>query len=437
MAVIELGDVTTARSPEPAAGPVRRPGPRRHRRWALLVAVLAVLACHASVPAAGPALRLLWTGARIPGDTVVVAGDKAYRISGGARAEVVAWSLADGTRLWRWGADGHLIDLHPPPGDGPLLVEVDPVSAGDGPAALAARTTIALRAATGAELWRRPAAPLPEAVGEDTALLLEHDVRGGISGLTAVRTADGTPVWSRRGAPLREVTAVPAEDRVVTGAANGDVTVRRLSDGAVVASRNIPVRVQPPPQSRYTRLTAGNGLLLVFEFGDDRSRSVAYRLDTLRPMPLTGSDHTSSSPCGSVTCAADDDGFVVLDPATGRELWRADELFPSVVTADRILTGEAGNADHVLLDSRTGRRLTGTLHGWLVSQTTYDDSLLLLRPTNTPLGRTAVVRVDLRTGRTHVLGSVEPMPDQQSCQSTPGYLVCLAWDEILVAGVPR
>ncbi|WP_229071298.1 PQQ-binding-like beta-propeller repeat protein [Actinoplanes sp. DH11] len=431
MAVIELGEMT-GRPPDPLGDRIGAGLDRRRLRPAALVAaalaVLAVLAGGAAVPPPAPAVRLLWTASYSVEQSVVVADDAVFVVSGGTRAEVVAYSITSGERLWRWGTDAHLITVHPAPGGGPVLVTLDPASAGspDGPAAQASRTTVALRARSGAELWRRPGQPHWQAVERDTALITEFDIRGGVGALARVRLEDGVPLWRTPGTPAQQV-GVDVRDgrpgRVVTITAAGDVTVLDPAGGTRLAARRLP--------APNAEMSVSGGRLLMARYGAGGPVTDVYRLDTL--------DLVHSGPvtdCGDVLCSAGPAGFAALDPGTGRALWHGPEIISSVMTGDRILTDEREGSEHTLLDSRTGRRLASGLRGWVAWADHWRDEVLLLRPSAEPIGRTTVTRVDLRTGRTRLLGSLAPLPDQQGCRAVPGHLVCTGWDRVLVAAVP-
>ncbi|MEU4687671.1 PQQ-binding-like beta-propeller repeat protein [Actinoplanes sp. NPDC023714] len=432
MALIELGDVSGARTPEPVADRITAGLDRRRLRPVALLAVLiCLLACGAATRPGAPGVRLLWTAPHDQEeDSVALAGDTLYVLSGGERSELVAYSLTDGRRLWRWSTDAHLISVGPAPDGGPVLVTADPASSGDpdGPAALASRTTIALRAASGAELWRRPGEPHAEGIEAGSALLKRFDPRGGIGSLSRVRLEDGVPLWTRDdGAPIQDVGVEAAGGRVVTRTAAGDVTVLAWADGARLASRRITAGA-----GRYSELSVGAGLLYMSAFGPGDPDTDVYRLDGLEPLisgPLAN--------CVGVICTWGQGGFAALDPGNGRELWRGPEIIASVMTEDRILTDRQNGSEHVLLDSRTGRALSPPVPGWMAYPDRWQDEILLLRPTSEPIGRTSVTRVDLATGRVSVLGSLEPLPDQQGCRTAPGYLVCTGWDRMVVAAVPR
>ncbi|BAL92428.1 hypothetical protein AMIS_72080 [Actinoplanes missouriensis 431] len=429
MSVIELGDVTAERPPDPAADRITGFDRRRLRPVALLAVLLVALACGGAVRPEPNGMRLLWIAPRTVEQGVVLAEDAVYVITGGDRAELVAYSLDDGRRLWRWGTDAHLITIHPAPGGGPLLVVADPASAGnpDGPAAKASRTTIALRATSGAELWRRPGEPHMDAVEQSSAMLMEFDPRGGVAALTRIRLEDGAGIWTTgESTPVQEVVVERLGDRphrVITMTAAGDVTVRGYDDGAHRVTRRLPP----------TGYTARNSLLFGVAFDGERESTTVYRLETLDELLRS----ETITDCGGVICAVGPSGLAALDPADGRELWRGPEIYGSVMTGDRILTDDRDGAEHVLLESRTGRPLSGTVHGYVAWSQRWRDEVLLLRPTSDPIGLTSVTRLDLRTGRTALLGSLEPMPDQQACQATPGYLMCTSWDRIVIAAVPR
>ncbi|MBB2946277.1 outer membrane protein assembly factor BamB [Actinoplanes lutulentus] len=433
MAVIELGDMTDAR-PTPAAGPITAGLDRRRIRQSVLFAVLLlVLACGGAVRPEPPSLRQLWTTPYNSEKSIVLSAEILYMVSGGDRAELEAFSLADGRRLWRWGTDAHLIGVNPAPGGGPVLVSIDPASAGTagGPAAQASRTTVALRAGSGAELWRRAGEPLWQGIDRTDVMLTEFDPRGGIAAVSRVRIEDGEPIWTSQGTTVREAIVEIAGgrmNRVITRTTAGDVTVLRHADG----TREAAARVAPI-KTGYNDFTARDGRLWVAVSPDDGPTSVGvYRLDTLTETRR----RDDITDCGTIICSWGQGGFVALDPGNGRELWRGPEIIASVVTDDRLLTDQQTGGEHTLLDSRTGRALSGSVHGWVAWADRWDDEVLLLRPSTEPIGRTSVTRIDLRTGRTALLGSLEPLPDQQSCRTTPGYLICTGWDRVIVAAVP-
>ncbi|MBG0561885.1 outer membrane protein assembly factor BamB family protein [Actinoplanes aureus] len=438
MTMIELGDVTAGRPAEPEAD---RIAPRldrlRVRTAAAAVAGLAVLACAGSAPAAEPGVRPLWSVELASESNVSVSGDVAYVVRGGERTEVIAYTLADGARRWVRELSGRLAGFRTTSDGGPLLLSVEPGDAGTG----MSRTTIALRAGTGAEIWRQPGEVAGLAVDADSTLLIRYDGRGSVMGLSRVRLTDGRPYWDRRVSSVQDV-AVENDDgrpaRVVTNSTRGELTVLRYADAAVLAERRIPGLVSEPAVGRYVTLFAEAGRLLVLHSDGERSYSAAYDLETLREMPRIGSAADVSYSCGVVICGHVAESLVGLDPETGRELWRYPWVAGIlVIGTDRMLIDVQGDSEHLLLESRTGRLLAQDLRGSVAPDHTRDHSLLLLNPTSDPPGEISVAHLDMRTGRRTLLGSLAPVPDPQRCETVPGHVICEGPGRLVVARVPR
>ncbi|MDY7090290.1 MAG: hypothetical protein SYR96_35015, partial [Actinomycetota bacterium] len=102
---------------------------------------------------------------------------------------------------------------------------------------------------------------------------------------------------------------------------------------------------------------------------------------------------------------------------------------------DRLVLGEGlDDGRNQLVDAETGAALGEPVQGTLAWNDAGEGSLLLLRSTVDPPGRTAVVRWDLRTGRQRMLGSIGDMASRP-CSSVPGYLACTVGEEYQVIAV--
>ncbi|MEU4428449.1 PQQ-binding-like beta-propeller repeat protein [Actinoplanes sp. NPDC024001] len=353
----------------------------------------------------------------------------------------MAYALADGARRWTRDIPGTLAGFQVGPDDGPLVVTVDPVTETEPDGIATGRTTVALQPATGKELWRRPGEVHASTVHAASALMVRYDGQGRISRLTRVRLTDGAPLWDRAGTAVQDIavendTGEPT--RLVTNTATGELTVLRYADAEVVARRRLPGFVSEPAVGRYAVLQAENGRLTVLQQDGEESASTIYHLDTLREIPHSGSWAEVSYGCGVIVCGHTEDSMLARDPADGRVLWRlpgANGI--SVLLPDRLLIDVQGGGEHVLVESRTGRRLAEGLRGSVAPDYDQRQSVLLLNPAFSPPGRVSVTHLDMRTGEQTLLGSLESLPDQQRCQLTPGYLVCDGPSRFVVVAVPR
>lgn len=434
MSVIELGELTAGRPLEEEADRLRA------RPFAVALAVLAVLACAGSARPAEPGVRTLWSVELASESNVLVSGDMAYAVRGGEQTHVIAYTLADGARRWTRELAGSLAGFRAAPHGGPLLLSVEPLFDGGSESAVS-RTTIALRAGTGEELWQRPGEAHPLAIDGESALLLRYDGHGEVMGLSRVRLIDGVPYWARQVESVQDVaveTGGGQSTRLVTNSLAGTLTVLRYTDAAVLAQRRIPGLVSEPALGRYVTLFAEAGRLLVLRSDGARSYSAAYDLATLRELPRIGSAADVSYSCGVVICGHVTESLVGLDPDTGRELWRYPWVAGiSVIGTDRMLLDVRGGQEHVLVESRTGRRIAEGMRGSVAPDYTRDDVILLLDRTVDPPGWISVARLDLRTGERTLLGALVTVPDQQRCQWAAGYLVCEGPGRVAVAAVPR
>ncbi|MFC7527685.1 hypothetical protein [Actinoplanes sp. GCM10030250] len=433
MTMIELGDVTRDRPPRAAEDRIRPRLDRfRLRQIALALAAIGVLACGAAAPADEPGVRRLWSGDYGPESMFAVAGTTLYVLNTG---ELTAYDLAGGSVRWTWRTAENLMGFRPTQDGGPVLVAVGSSDPGEEPEPY--RTTVALRPDTGAEIWQRPGV-----VRLDTAesvLLVGHSTDG-TDRLTRVRLTDGEPIWTHPAPGLQEVAfdrdAGPV-GRLAFSTSSGDVTVLRYSDAAQVASRRFEGIAPDEAGIVYVSLSVDGGRLLLFHNEIALAYTTVHDMATLREVFRSAADDNPVSGCQAVLCRFTGDVFTAVDPATGRDLWQESPVIGlSMVSDDRLLLDLGDSRERVLVDSRTGRELASRLSGIAVFDPVRQGSVLLLRPSISPLGRTTVARVNLTTGAQNVLGALTVVPDPQSCQTVPGYLICPGADRFVVTAVP-
>lgn len=426
MTLIDLGDLAGAAA-EPAAAPVNLP---RLRKLALAVLTVAgLLAMTASAPAAPSLVRPLWTAAFGPGDTLALDGPTVYlnRADTAGVVAVTAYDLRTGKIRWSTPTGVAVADHGVrPAGDVLLVPTVSPQSVPG---------TIALDAATGRQLWRSDGNASPS-VERGDAVLAEADRDGVTTALRLVGLRDGHQIWRRPIAPSERWTTLGQAGRptmIVTMSATGDATVYGYDDGI---ARH---RARVPWNGVYsaTLLPVGS-FFAVVRTSSAQTVATVYRGADLRPLWRSEELIGYVTTCGALVCTAGVRSVTGRDAATGREVWRRDDMnFVWDLGGGRLLLSAAPNlasATTVLVDTATGRTIGSPVGGQQAFSVDADGSLLLLRGTRTPPGRTAVNRLDLATGRLTVLGTVGRLAEQ-NCQGTPGYLLCPRGDTLTVTAV--
>ncbi len=77
----------------------------------------------------------------------------------------------------------------------------------------------------------------------------------------------------------------------------------------------------------------------------------------------------------------------------------------------------------MVLDDRTGNQVADLGAGGAVWDAATG-SVIALTPTQSPAGRTSVTRIDPRTARTYLLGTVDRIVDPHICQTSGRWLAC-------------
>ncbi|MEV4702590.1 PQQ-binding-like beta-propeller repeat protein [Actinoplanes sp. NPDC049316] len=427
MALIELSPETPAPPDPPAAPPAYV-----YRRFGLALAVLLTLA----LGGAAPASSLLWqrTG-RVPtpvGTDLQLMGGRLYSLDFQQQPPVVtAWSADPVRRLWST--------------PGPAGTEEEPyfLSAATTDVVMinVRRSTTVLDARTGSVRWRSdtPLQRLDDRTGlvlrEDFRPGTEYDVDTGAPGrlygstteelhteparstsLDGVDLRTGRRIWSAS-VPGSISTAFIGGKIVVLSADR--LSVRSPRDGAVLRERVVPrVGGHGPVWGE----AVGDILLVHYGGFGEGGPVVAYAVDTLDALwqQYQPDPQGSAAACAGLPCVRSRTEVSVVDPRTGRLLWRADpdtDLLAFGPGSVLVVRGQTSPMRSV--DRATGRVLAD-LGRWRGYVAVHDEAYVLTR-TETD-GSTSVGM--LRAGRTAVqpLGRVRQPTGQ--CQADDEFVAC-------------
>jgi outer membrane protein assembly factor BamB len=355
------------------------------------------------------------------------------RITAGT-SHLTGYDLATGAVRWETLTDHTTgaVDLTEPAGR--LLMGADRQSGGvDGVFVEYHRSTVAVDARTGREVWTVPGQVLTADGG--TALMGDFSDRGDITRVRLIRLADGGVVWRRETSALHTFT--PATDRIVTATTNGRVEVLRRSDGAVLRSGQVRWVTPKPGQNQFDDVTVAGDHLVVSRRWAERGATSVYRLDTLAEQwQIEYSGYTFA--CGTLLCVHDQSRMTAYDLTTGRLRWErpaTGNIWPAA--PDRLVLDADDGTGLIVLDVRTGAAIGGRVRGGTTVWTTdRTDDLYLLTPTTSPPDRTAVARLDLDTGRRHLLGTTDMLAGYR-CWLTGHYLACNRDHHLEITAVGR
>jgi putative pyrroloquinoline-quinone binding quinoprotein len=435
MSLIDLGEVTE----ETAAPAVPLNLPRLRRLALAVLAVAGLLALGAAAPPAPPLVRPLWTAAFQPSDVMALDAGAAYlnQSDDGRPPTLTAYDLATGAVRWQR-PSGVTVSGYPPrPAGDVLLVPADPelIRHEEADKSVSyyqlSRSTLALDAATGERLWQTAGDAHPTA-GLGEAVITEADETGAVTRLRLVRLRDGHEVWGHTITPVNEWTWLGPAGRpteIATVTKTGDVTVYGYADGVVRHRGRLPWA------GLYTAsLGAAGPYLLVNRRASAQTIATVYRSDDLRPLWRSDDLIGYGTACGGLICTTGAHEVVGHDPATGRVVWRTlgvQDLWD--VGGERLLLNAVGTGvpTMVLIDAATGRAIGAPVAGQPAQVVHPEGSIYLLRGTTTPRDRTAVVRFDLATGRSTMLGTIGAI-GEQGCAMVPGYLACPAAGRLTV-----
>jgi hypothetical protein len=391
---IDLGDLSAPEHPRPS----RRP--RHHHRWRdiglAFTAVLCLVSLH-SAPGDRPMVRMLWTS---PFDRTMLAQvgrDMVHtlRVTDGG-GEVITHDLATGEVRWTRpltsAAPASWISVLPEPG---LLL----LPAENG--------TTVLDAATGTSLWETTA----DVAGQtaETLLLREGVAGGGESRIRLVRARDGATIWQRSVEDVQTLRVqVRAGRPALVAVDDGDLTLLRYDDGAVVSRIDLPREGAELPQLAFV-----GDQLLVTRYLDARVTVTAYRQDTLAEswrteIPGWG----SAEECGPVVCLTSGDGIAGLEPGSGARRWFAPDAHGMWPVLDgRLVKYEnprsAGEQPALtVLDAATGQQIGDRVAGQPAYSVTGDRRMIVLRPQGPATAPTSVYDMDPVTGHSALIGQV-------------------------------
>lgn len=396
-----------------------------------LVGLLTLLAVTASARPAAPSGRPLWSSPYDQDDdTVTLTPSALYLFHHDAGGPVLkAYDLATGAL--RWAAPATDVVARPPAVADGVIVAPDAFERYfNRPDLILSRTTrtIARDAHTGAVLWRAAGDP---ADVTDRSVLLDDDT-GGVARLRNVGLHDGRTLWSRPVPGLSDVVILG--DSVVTATPDGRLTVLRYADGAVTRTEKVP---WPGNGS----LSVAAGRLVVTAQQPASQVSTVYRPDTLAE--LWQADGALAD-CGAVLCGPGPGGLIGYDPDTGARRWQMPAMTVAwPVRDDRIIASSELNRRSQLLDPATGRPVgpAGTgLGSWLPDGRSAVDgapaasAAFLLRGVPEAPDKTAVVRLDLRTGAQLLLGTIDGS-GWIGCRNVAKYLVCRRNTRLTVTSV--
>ncbi|XVV11741.1 PQQ-binding-like beta-propeller repeat protein [Actinoplanes sp. CA-131856] len=421
MATIELGEISGGRPED------RRPLGRDRRVAGAAVAVLGLLVLAGSAVPGPRGVRPLWS--------VSAAGSQGMALTPQTvflhrASSISAYDLATGHLRWQRPLPGPVGYVQAAQGAGLLLAPAEAGRAG--------YRTIALSAATGDEVWRADGEP--HTIGDDTALMAEYTAEGGLRRTRLIRLADNHVLWQRDTPGVRNqivATTGGRPESVVTATAAGEVRVHAYATGALTATGRIPLVDPRPEEGYFNDLVAFDGRLVV-----NRSRAgvfdlSVYRLDTLRELWHAADTDGYAFSCGPSLCLSGAGGLVAHDPATGQVRWRLPGVTNALTVGDSRMVLDDGReeGEPVLIDAATGTPVGPPARGSPVWSPEPAGSVLLLRSTVSPPGRTAVTRWELDTGRRVLLGTIDRMPGYH-CQSAARFLTCARGDLFEVSEVP-
>lgn len=440
MALIELDLAAPPGQPLGSAPPAQR-----YRLTGLLLAAVLVVALGGGAPPGTLRWRYLG-GVPSPGgpeSAFRLDGDRAYTVAGaGSDRVVTAWALAQPPRkLWAVPFPARVVGPDQVTfGDVRASRAGDVVLLSDGPA------TTAVDAGTGAERWRSPDQVQPLA-GDRIGLVQEPEFRAGTlydqnSGApgplyfsasgephteppvrTDVRGLDlrtGAGVWS---------AALPGSVNLFTGAglvilSSDRLTLRSPDTGAVLRETPLPTIAGQAP---YAGQLVGDIVLVIYGNDDsDQRRVVAYSADTLRRQWEQPEAKLLINPgsCAGVICAYDGAGRAVLDPATGRKLWRAPDDLDLYRRGADVLESTGGNpAAPVRLVSPVSGDRRLDFAGWRSDVSASADLPVVLRRT-LDSGASAFGVIAEHPSAIQVLGATRgPVSD---CSADDRFVVCRA-----------
>ncbi|MFI7600961.1 PQQ-binding-like beta-propeller repeat protein [Actinoplanes sp. NPDC049681] len=437
MSVIELGLVTDDGNPPPE--PARRPLRRGDVRRVLVAAVAALcgLTVTGSAPPESHGPRQLWSVPfREGGDVFTVADGTVYVLTASGNSTLRAYGLRTGAVRWSstglgdasWVGSIESGVMLLPAAD--ATVQFQDEKGGEGFRQFT-RETVAIDAATGRRLWRRPGEFSVTAAGR--VLLIEWNADGSAARtLHVLDLRDGTPVWSRPAGGVEtwvaRGTLTGDTDRLLTVTPAGRVSVYDLTDGHLVSTGRVPWKGENPGDDSYTNVSVEGHVFYLESVDRGQGTLTAYDTETLRAKWHTDArSYGGFYPCGAVLCVNDVEGTTGYDRETGEVRWRTPGSTNGIPLGDGrlVVADDANGSRHSLIDGATGRRVADLGHSSLVwDLASPGDPPYLVNHSRTPAGLMYVAQLDRHSGEIFVRGTIEPVLDY-SCQSAGNVLVCI------------
>jgi outer membrane protein assembly factor BamB len=426
MTLIELGEVSQSSAAEPPARPMH---PRELRRLLIIVvALLTVVSVTGSVRPEPRSMRTLW---RVPAspEPFTVHGETLYVQKTGMTPGVDARAMADGRLLWTYWSKSPVGYVNADIPGLALIPLSEQLSDGSEPV----QSVIAVDATNGRERWRHKGELYGYAAGQ--ALLVEWGTRAGaILRMHVVRTTDGSDVWSYQPPANDEVStltlaggsATSPTDVIVIGR-TGRTQVRKLADGALVTSAQLPWLSPEADNDAYAYAPALGDVLLMVAVEKGAMRMSAHDRTSLRPLwhdTVTGTQLGGLFECGGLLCRGSEQiGVDALDPRTGQVRWHSTGWdYGHPLGGNRMyVESQSGNGNGIV-DMRTGQWVNHFPNGAAVLDPA-GDRLLLLAFTHEAKPRMTVN--DLRPDNTLRLAGALPPFSEQGCQLSGSRLVCL------------
>lgn len=420
MSAIELGDVTAGptQAPEP---PIVSRGVVRAALAAVAVSALALTSASGR-PEPPRLLRPMWSVVITDLSQYSLDNDTVFVLNNGL--DLTAYELADGQVRWSkhlaepqltTNADD-LASLLLPSGYTKITKED---AQGLGALESVPAATISLDPATGVERWR-----IPGTIGHRdgvNALLVEADPSGGLpKAFRRVRIADGTLLWEH--AATHPDYWIAAAGHLVTMGADGRTEVFGLNDGTKLSAGR-PLRHR---KDNATDVELDATTLYLKHSEGGRLTIAAFDLATLRPRWTVdgGADAREAHVCGPVLCVGAGAATSGYDLTTGQLRWQAPGwINAATVTGGRLLAEKAAGEGAALLDAATGTLQRDLGAGYPVWDTAVNRPKFFLRDTIKPPGRTAVFRLDERTGARQLRGSIDGLPGK-TCLAAHSRLIC-------------
>ncbi|GIF36036.1 PQQ-binding-like beta-propeller repeat protein [Actinoplanes xinjiangensis] len=365
-ALIDLGEVAPGGPGEPEIALPRPPLPYRWILGLLTVVLVALLGGGGPPPQPrpGPVVLPISLGDRIQaeGDRLYVVGE-AEPIGAVQRTYLIrAYHLPEVTMLaeYRVTVSGDIYAIAGLDDDVLLLGYNDVQTSVPG--------LLAARPGGGEPLWRRTANMYGVSPDHDLLLVQEETAPGRADSRTVWRALDprtGTVRWSIEQPPGGHVTMSTGfywtgyPKLIYTVRGDGLAEARDGHTGAATAT----VRLPRPPGADFVAWATAD--LLMAGYGKDET--IAYDEATLTerwrragPVLPEGGYPQDCKPMICLVGINFQEGLTILDPATGRDLWHADEYDSTEVIDGRVLAARTSQAEPVLavLEPRTGRTTT-------------------------------------------------------------------------------